>query len=361
MDLKKIDKNLVDIAYESDEELKYYTLPADGFSVHGIKYYEEEGRFLRMPFTFAKSVNYGLFTLSRMLAGGRIIFSTDSDVLDLVVECQDSAFRVSTMTTVSACGFTLHEIQDDGWWQFIHNFVPTNDDKFGYRFKQKLKGGKMRNYIIHTSLYQDAISIKIGLSKNAKVEVLRPYRSDVKPILYYGSSVTQGCCVSRADMAYQALISKWNNIDFINHGYSGTARGETAVAEFLAKEYDPSLFVCAYDYNAETADFLRDTHYNFYKTFRKINPDVPVLFTSRADADSYPQSIAERKAIILETVKRAKDEGDDKVYFQDGGEFFGVKDRDKCTIDDCHPNDLGAYRIAETLYNKFIEIDEKFR
>lgn len=219
----------------------------------------------------------------------------------------------------------------------------------------------MRDYILHTSLYQDAKSIKIGLKKGSKVCVNKPYRTDVKPILYYGSSVTQGCCVSRADMAYFALISKWNNVDFINHGYSGNAKGEQLMAEYLARHYDPSLFVCAYDYNAENYEFLRDTHYNFYEAYRKINSNVPILFLSRADSDSNPDGITKRREVILDTIRRANDNGDFNVYYLDGREFFGTEDRDKCTIDDCHPNDLGSYRIAKVLYKKLIEIDKKFK
>lgn len=361
MDIAKIDKNLAEFEYETDAELTYYTLPAEGFSVHGVEYSEKDKRFERIPVDTANEISWGIFNLSRMLTGGRVVFSTDSDVLDLIVECQDCTFRLNNMPPFSACGMTLHEICDNGWWQFVHCFLPKSNDKFGYAFKQKLKGGKMRNYILHMSLFQDAKSIKIGLKKGSKVEVQRPYRTDVKPILYYGSSVTMGCCVSRADMTYQALISKWNNVDFINHGYSGNAKGEPKMAEYLAKHYDPSLFVCAYDYNAENYEFLRDTHYKFFETYRKGNPNVPILFLSRADTDSNPDGITGRREVILETLRRAKENGDNNVFYLDGREFFGFDDRDKCTIDDCHPNDLGSYRIAKVLYKKLIEINKKFK
>ncbi len=359
MDINKIDKRLADNEYEYDGNLNYYTIPCEEFSLHGVSYNDVDKRFERVPFATAEKISSGVAQLSRMLTGGRILFATDSDVIELVVKCQDCSFRFSTITTVSGCGISLHEICDDGWWQFIHNFIPKNDDKFGYSSRQKLKGGKMRKYILHLSLYQDAKSIQIGLAKDSKVELLSHYR-DVKPILYYGSSVTQGCCVSRPDMTYQALISKWNNIDFVNQGYSGNAHGEVLMADYLTSTYDPSLFVCAYDYNAETVDFLKETHYNFYERIRKGFKNLPILFVSRADTDSCPDNVKKRKEIILDTINKAKASGDNNVFFIDGATFFGDDDRDKCTIDDCHPNDIGAYRIAKNLYKKMIEIDKKF-
>ena len=37
------------------------------------------------------------------------------------------------------------------------------------------------------------------------------------------------------------------------------------------------------------------------------------------------------------------------VYFVDGETLFGPVHRDACTVDGCHPNDLGFYRMFENL------------
>ena len=41
----------------------------------------------------------------------------------------------------------------------------------------------------------------------------------------------------------------------------------------------------------------------------------------------------------------AVDAGDQNVYFIDGEELFGKDLRDCCTVDGCHPNDFGFYRM----------------
>ena len=42
-------------------------------------------------------------------------------------------------------------------------------------------------------------------------------------------------------------------------------------------------------------------------------------------------------------------EGDSNVFFLDGHTFFRGPDEDSCTVDGCHPNDLGFHRMADHI------------
>ena len=46
------------------------------------------------------------------------------------------------------------------------------------------------------------------------------------------------------------------------------------------------------------------------------------------------------------TYENAIARGDENVFFLDGETLFGNEDADLCTVDACHPNDLGHYRMA---------------
>lgn len=59
-----------------------------------------------------------------------------------------------------------------------------------------------------------------------EIETARPYR-DLPPVVYYGSSITQGVGVSRPGNCYEAMISRRFHLDFINLGFSGNARGRS--------------------------------------------------------------------------------------------------------------------------------------
>ena len=162
------------------------------------------------------------------------------------------------MPLTGSSGFSLFEEIDEGE-RFIKNLAPTSSDVHGFTVEASLNGDKIRNYILYFPLYNDVKALSISLDKTACVMSGKKYRDEL-PILYYGSSITQGGCASRPDQAYQALISKWNNIDFINLGFSGNAKGEACMVDYLAS-IDCSLFVCDYDHNAPDAEYLKNTHY----------------------------------------------------------------------------------------------------
>lgn len=77
---------------------------------------------------------------------------------------------------------------------------------------------------------------------------------------------------------------------------------------------------------------------------------MPVIFISKPDFDSNPTQNRLRRDVIIATFAKAVENGDKNVYFIDGATLFGKEDRVSCTIDGCHPNDLGFMKMAETIY-----------
>ena len=57
----------------------------------------------------------------------------------------------------------------------------------------------------------------------------------------------------------------------------------------------------------------------------------------------------ERREIIYNVYKEAVALGDKNVYFIDGETLFGTEDRDYCTVDLCHPNDVGSLYMAKNI------------
>ena len=49
------------------------------------------------------------------------------------------------------------------------------------------------------------------------------------------------------------------------------------------------------------------------------------------------------------TYDKAVAEGDENVYFIDGQTVFPAYGGDSCTVDGCHPNDLGFYAMAKVF------------
>lgn len=110
-----------------------------------------------------------------------------------------------------------------------------------------------------------------------------------------------------------------------------------------------SAFILDYDHNAPSVEHLLATHERFYKIVREAQPELPIVMVSMPDYDRDPEMAAARRAVIVRTYARALEAGDRHVYYVDGQSLFGDTDRDMCTVDGCHPNDLGFLRMADRL------------
>ena len=356
MDIAKIDKNFAQQTKRFENGMVEYTLPYQGFDLYGIFYDESQQRFLRVPTDVAKATSEGVAFLARNTTGGRLRFSTDSTKLEMEVE-YDSLCRMSHMPIEGSSGFILLEDTDEGLKHHC-SFMPAYTDEKGYKRSTYLGEKKVRDFILFFPLYNDVKSLKISLDEDATVLNRKNYR-DVKPILYYGSSITQGGCASRADNSYQGFISKWNNIDYINLGFSGNGKAELPIVDYMA-DIPCSLFVCDYDYNAPTLEYLKDTHFRLYEHFRAKQPTTPIIFITAPNPETNPIG-QDRIDVIYKTYQMAQKSGDKNVYFINGYDLYGKTDRFSCSVDNCHPNDLGFFRMAQVIYKTMCEISEQFK
>ena len=357
MAIDKIDKNF-DLRQKINVDgAKVYDIPSKEFSLFGVYFDAIVNRFVRMDSKVAGKISAGVCSLNMHTAGGRLCFSTDSSFLQLAVQ-YSVLTEMMHMPLTGSAGFSLFEITEQGE-RHIGNFAPANQTaKKGYVASVSLGKGGMRQYVLYFPLYNQVNRLSLALEGSAKVEPWSPYR-DVAPILYYGSSITQGGCASRPDNSYQALICKRNKIDFINLGFSGSARAEKEMVEYLGG-INCSLFVCDYDHNAPSVEYLAATHFALYQQFRKAQPTTPILFLSRPDIYRGNEGGIEREKIVRGTYLKAKRQGDNNVYFLSGKSFYGKKPFWDFAVDGCHPTDYGFAVMADKIYKKMLTIDKKF-
>ena len=355
MDITKIDENFAKKDIPELKDRDTYAIPHPLFDLYGVFYSEDEGRFRRVPKAVADEVSPNVSVLSKNTAGGRVRFKTDSKEIVISAEYDNLAVTFDNASPIGNSAFVLLEELDDGtfWSTAVTRMKLAGTTNTSVA---KLKGG-MRSYILYFPNYNSVKSLTLGFDKGAKIERGKAYK-DIAPIVYYGSSITQGGCTSRADASYQAIISKWNNIDFINLGFSGSAVAQDAIMDYMAG-IECSLFVFDYDYNAGTAELLQRTHYKGYERFRRTNPDTPIIMVSKPDMERGLEEEARQK-IIRNSYLRARRNGDKNVYFYNGKNFFDIKNREICTVDICHPNTLGMYLMAQKLYKVMKKISKDF-
>jgi lysophospholipase L1-like esterase len=350
MRIDQIDKNFAQNMVTTKDGWAEYTIPHPSFALYGIFYDEKEKCFARMDIAVANEVNDGVRYLCKHTTGGRLRFATDSNKLKLSVT-YTYLWVMEHMPMVGSCGFTLFEETEKGA-QFVTYLAPIRTDEEGFTREIQLPGEGMRSYTLYFPLYNDLKTLTVSLEEGAKVEQGKKHK-DILPILYYGSSITQGGCAGRPDTGYQGLIHKKNNVDFINLGFSGNGKAEDNMVDYLAS-IDCSLFVCDYDHNAQNPQELKKTHFRLYEIIRQRCPDVPYIMITRPDfppainRKSYDNSVGCR-IVVIDSYNKAIRLGDKNVYFIDGSNIFKGQLEELCTVDGIHPNDLGFHLMAETV------------
>lgn len=345
-DITKIDKNFAVAATVDKEDIVFHSAESAPFRVYGVSYDGECYR--RLPADIAKTVSDRVHTLSAHTAGGRLRFATDSPYV-AIRAVMPIIGRMGHFALSGSAGFDLYV---DG--KFKKTFIPSVKMEGGYESVIDLGQPQMRQISINFPLYSAVSSLEIGLQENTAVKAPGPYRYE-KPVVFYGSSITQGGCASRPGNCYTAILSRRLDVDHINLGFSGSGRGEQAIADYIAG-LPMSVFVYDYDHNAPDVAHLEATHERMFKTIREKQPELPVVFLSRPKYELTPVE-KERLAVIKATYTNAKEAGDKNVYFIEGPALMALA-QGEGTVDGTHPNDLGFASMAKALEPMLKEILE---
>lgn len=347
--IEDIDKNFISQAVAEDG-LFYYNCLQEPFSLHGLfSSHCESGVFSRLPLSFAEGeeVCDGVRRLMFNTSGGRVRFRTNSSVIAIKAEMGEIC-HMNHMPDTGIRGFDLYAAPAGKPDEIAFKKTMVAANRF-YNISYEFDDCCLRDITINFPLYNDVKSLYIGLDKECTLTKALTYSIE-KPIVFYGSSVTQGACSSRPGINYPALLSRWLDADFINLGFSGSDRGEEALAHYIAS-VDMSAFVYGYGYNSPTVEHYEKTHYPFYEIVRKKNSDIPIIIMSSPmcpDLKNKKQLdfFSAMREIAIKSFERAKINGDN-VYFVDG---FSLLENPEETVDTTHPTDLGFYEMAKKIY-----------
>lgn len=341
--IELIDKNFAALRVSVDGTRTYDVRKAP-FSIHGLYRPEDGGRFLRMPTSVAENVSNGVAELHGHTAGGRIRFRTDSKRIVL----KWRAPYVQDFPHMPRTGAAYFDLYANG--KHLNAFRPTEpqttDDGLLLESMGYIPFEGVCDILIHFPLYNDVTDVVVALDEGAQVLPAAPYAHE-SPVVFYGSSITQGGCASRGGTAYPAILARNLDTEIVNLGFSGNCRAELAMADYIAT-LPMSVFVFDYDHNAPDPQFLQDTHEPFFKRLREKRPDLPVVLVSAAD-ESLPGGWEVRQTIIRRTYENAVAAGDHNVFFLEGHTFYDIAGVENCRVDQAHPNDLGMWCMARAM------------
>lgn len=351
-DMGKIDRNLA-VRTEALEGMDVYSVDDERFSLFGFYWRKRGEKMRRLPSDMDLSFNKGVEMLSWNTAGGHLRFRSNADCIKIHAVVRDG--RMPHMAFVGSRGFDLYVGQ--GMTQVFarSSVMELNADEYTatlYSSPNRI----MRDFTIYFPLYAGVDFAEIAVTAGAKIEPPPPW-PDSRPVVLYGTSITQGGCVSRPGMLYSNILSRLIRQPVYNFGFSGSGRGEAEIAQKLAEIQNPAMYILDYDDNAGP-ELLRKTLEPFIRILRRKYPEVPILALSTEpksaeafepfDAEYASRERPEYTAIHEQAQALFRSMGDDNIYFLDGRMLYGA-DFEECTVDGAHATDLGTYRIAHAL------------
>ena len=324
---------------EEQEGIAYLDVTKPPIKLHGV--YFEDGFLRRAPEDVAAATSKEVHELARKCAGGRVRFRLKgSEYVRLHVESPNAPSNSELSPGMALYGIDLYK---DGAYTQVSS-------KYSDSFTFTRRWGKDEEPLITLNLpHGRPISkLLIGVEEGAEI-IEAPDYSLKKPIVFYGSSITQGNCSSRPGMSYENILSRKLDFDYINLGFSGSAKGEDAIAEYIAG-LDMSIFVYDYDHNAPNPEHLRETHEKMFLKIREAQPDLPILLLSRPrPKNRNTGDVAARQAVVRETYENALARTDKNVYFIPGTDLIKDEIGDDWSVCGTHPTDLGFFSMAEAI------------
>lgn len=339
MKIEDLDSNFKQV--QSEASLTYLKITDTEAEIEGVL----PNTWKRLPDAVLKEIDRPEFTaLAHHTSGAVLRFQTDTNILGLCMDLLEPDFMMSHMPLTGSAGMDV----------FVNgSYAATFRAEPGERAVKgeiPLSGEKVE-IDVYLPLYNGVREFYLGVKENACIG--KPLEHKIKePVIFYGSSITQGGCASRTSNAYPALVTRWMDAEMYCLGFSGNARGDLPIARYIS-ELPAKCLVYDYDYNAPDAAFLKATHEPFLECILSRKPKLPVLVMSRPNPEFKSEEMQgrERKQIIQGTVLKCREKGF-QVNFLDGAELFGEESRECCTVDGIHPNDLGFYRIARKVVEK---------
>ncbi len=324
--------------------MRFYSCIQPPFSLHGLLGRREEGAFWRLPDEVIDTVSGNVSKIARRASGGRVRFRTDSP--KIVFRMGLKTLEVAQHMPLSGSAGADVFLGQGAASRYAALIAPED-----YTHKTAeitlVTDGALEQVTVNLPRNEPLDFLQIGVEEEAQLLPPLPYRYET-PIIFYGSSITEGGAASRPGCAYTSLVCRRLDCDYVNLGFARSAKGEQAMARFVSAQ-KMSAFVLDYDHNAPTPTFLAQTHSAFFQTVREAQPELPIVLLSRPNFFRDPEDAAARRAVIQKTYENARRAGDRQVYFVDGESLLAGTEPSNCTADGIHPNDAGFQRMAEVL------------
>ena len=322
----------------------------------------KESPYDRLPISYKEKVREPVWDLSKASAGITVRFHSNSTSINLKWTVLND-LDMSHMAATGIKGIDLYTKYNNKW-----RYVTTAGALVGLKTYQnksipadsineyeliKNMTPEFREYKLFLPLYDGVTKLEVGIDSAASIEKATP--SSEKPIVFYGTSITQGGCASRPGMAHTNIISRKLDVDCINYGFSGNGRMETPIVELIS-EIDARFYVIECLQNMDSEQ-VKERVKPLVDIISTNHPHTPIVLVENMmytmaflNQTLETRLIEENTALKNEYDKIIKSGTPNIFYIKDNKEFLVDNEG---TVDGVHLTDLGFKRYADYLIENF--------
>lgn len=306
--------------------------------------------YQRIDSVEARNMPDAVKRLAQRSAGISILFETNSSFIRAKWKLSNDVY-LANMTPIGHSGLDLYCLKN-GKWQYVSVGKPEKGTILQNGMIIQNMDTSMKQFMLYLPLYNGLSDLQLGVSQESILKKpAQPGINTAKRVVVYGSSIVQGASASRAGMAYPAILQRRTGYDVINLGFSGNAKMEIELAEYLATvPADCYVLDCIPNPSPEQ---IRDRSYNFIKLLRSKQPNIPIIlvetvFRENGNFDEKTgKNVRSQNEEIRKTFERLKKEGIKNFYYIESSKLTG--NDHEATIDGVHLTDLGFMRIADAI------------
>lgn len=206
-------------------------------NVHNQAWNEDGGNYRRLPQRAEQTVRPKLWDLSTNSAGLQIQFTTDSRNISVRYGVT-GPMAMPHMPATGVSGVDLYRNNDGAFCYGTYSFGDSTV-QYNYTINRPAERAN-KQYTLYLPLFNEVKNLEIGVDTDASFSFVP--KSNEKPIVVYGTSITHGACASRPAMAWTNILQRTINAPIVNLGFSGNGKLEPELLD-LINEIDSRVII----------------------------------------------------------------------------------------------------------------------
>ncbi len=335
-------------AFVAHADISWTWIDGTKLPIEGKAFTDTERYYDRLPAQWSNEYTQAVWGLQRSSAGLAFRFVTDADKIRVRWSLTGSGLSMPHMPATGMSGVDVY--QYGPWhgttrWTYCQPPFPTSFPRGQYSNEYQVAVKPGLPTMVYLPTYNGISEFTLGLPEGKTVKPA-PVRASgvVKPVVFYGTSTTQGGCTSRPSTAWPSIVGQEADVPIVNLGFSGSGCMEPIMVDVLAR-IDASLYVLDTIGNVNVT-LITNRYEKFVRDLRAKKPGVPIVVT----LNTWCEGWADRNLEIRKVYDKIKNE--DPELWKDltlAGEGEAFCADNNYTVEGVHLNDWGAWHVGRAF------------